>query len=58
VHLSFFGLLTALYTPVSTDGETTTLWTWCCERTVWLRNVFDEITNLPPLTERPAPPQI
>ena len=58
VHLSLFGLLTALYTPVSTDGETTTLWTWCCERTVWLRNVFDEITNLPPLTGRPAPPQI
>ena len=54
VHLSFLGLLTALYAPVTSDGATTTLWTWCCERTLWLRNVFDAVEPVQNLAERPT----
>jgi hypothetical protein len=54
VHLSFFGLLTTLYTPLTQDGITTTLWAWLSERTLWLRNAFATITELDPLTEPPS----
>jgi hypothetical protein len=53
VHLSFFGLLTTLYTPLTHDGIATTLWAWLSERTLWLRNAFETITELEPLTEAP-----
>jgi hypothetical protein len=55
IHLSFFGLLTTLYTPVTIAGVTTTVWSWPSERTLWLRSAFDRVTSLPPLTEQPRP---
>ena len=55
VHLSFFGLLTTLYTPITQDGITTTLWAWSSERTLWLGNAFDAVNYLEPLTEAPDP---
>jgi hypothetical protein len=53
VHLSFFGLLTTLYRPLTHDDITTTLWAWLSERTLWLRNTFQTVTELEPLTETP-----
>ncbi|WP_345433902.1 hypothetical protein, partial [Modestobacter marinus] len=41
VHLSFAGLLSALYVPVSSPQiGTTTLWAWDWECTHWIRSVF------------------
>jgi hypothetical protein len=53
VHLSFFGLLTTLYTPLTRDSITTTMWAWQSERTLWLRDAFETVTQLEPLTEAP-----
>ncbi len=53
VHLTFAGLLTALYVPVTTGATTTTLWAWEWESTRWLRPVFTAVTPLPDLTEPP-----
>ena len=54
VHLSFAGLLSALYVPVTTAGiGTTTLWAWSWESTYWIRSVFTTGTDLPPLAEAP-----
>jgi len=53
VHLSFFGLLTTLYAPLTQDGITTTLWAWLSERTLWLRDAFQNVTQLEPLVEAP-----
>jgi hypothetical protein len=55
VHLSFFGLLTTLYTPITTDDVSTTLWAWSSERTLWLRSAFDAVTPLPALDAEPYP---
>jgi hypothetical protein len=54
VHLTFAGLLTGLYQPVTTGKITTTLWTWQWESTRWLRSVFTAVTALPDLREPPA----
>ncbi|GAA4748619.1 hypothetical protein GCM10023328_33750 [Modestobacter marinus] len=55
VHLSFAGLLSALYVPVSSpQSGTTTLWAWDWECTHWIRSVFIDTTALPQL---PEPPQ-
>jgi hypothetical protein len=40
VHLTFAGLLSASYVPMTTAAGTTTLWTWESERTLWLRQPF------------------
>lgn len=40
VHLTFGGLLCALFVPVTGEAGTTTLWTWESERTLWLRRPF------------------
>ncbi|WP_344478429.1 hypothetical protein [Kineococcus aurantiacus] len=54
VHLSFAGLLSALYVPVTTAGiGTTTLWAWSWESTYWVRSVFTTITDLTPLPKAP-----
>jgi hypothetical protein len=53
IHLSFFGLLTTLYTQLTHDGITTTLWAWSSERTLWLRTAFQGVSQLEPLTEAP-----
>jgi hypothetical protein len=53
VHLSFFGLLTTLYAPLTQDGITTTLWAWLSERTLWLRDAFQTVSQLEPLAEAP-----
>ena len=54
VHLSFAGLLSALYVPVTTTGiGTTTLWAWTWESTYWIRSVFTSVTDLAPLPEAP-----
>lgn len=47
VHLSFFGLLTTHYAPITRDGVTTTLWTWGAAETLWLRDVVAEAQELP-----------
>lgn len=55
MHLSFAGLLSALYVPVSSPQiGTTTLWAWDWECTHWIRSVFTATTALPHL---PEPPQ-
>jgi hypothetical protein len=54
VHLSFGGLLGASLVPLGGPGERTTLWTWECEQTVWLRDAFASRVELPPLTGPPA----
>ena len=51
VHLTFAGLLTALYVPVAASGVLTTLWTWEWESTLWLRPVLEEAEALPDLAE-------
>ena len=54
VHLSFAGLLSALYVPITTpDIGTTTLWAWGWESTYWLRSAFTTVTDLTSLTEAP-----
>ncbi|MGY2079118.1 hypothetical protein [Modestobacter sp. SYSU DS0657] len=54
VHLSFAGLLSALYVPVSSpDVGTTTLWAWNWECTHWVRSVFTAAAAMPELTESP-----
>jgi hypothetical protein len=54
VHLSFAGLLSALYVPMTTaDIGTTTLWAWGWECSYWIRSVFTSISELPPLLEPP-----
>jgi hypothetical protein len=50
VHLSFFGLLVSLYRPINTADRTTTLWNWCTERTMWVRNCFTGVAALEPVT--------
>jgi len=55
VHLTFAGLLTALYVPVTTGDITTTLWAWEWECTRWLRSAFTTVTPLPDLAEPPHP---
>jgi phage baseplate assembly protein W len=40
VHLTFGGLLCALFVPVTSEAGTTTLWTWESERTLWLHRPF------------------
>lgn len=55
VHLSFAGLLSALYVPVSSPQiGTTTLWAWDWECTHWIRSVFTATTAL---TQLPEPPR-
>jgi hypothetical protein len=54
VHLGFGGLLAASLRPLGPAGARTTLWTWECEQTVWLRDAFADRTSLPPLLEPPA----
>ena len=51
VHLTFAGLLTALYVPVAASGVLTTLWTWEWESTLWLRPVLEHAEALPDLRE-------
>lgn len=51
-HLSFFGLLTTLYAPVTQDGVTTTLWTWGAAQTLWLRDAVAEVEELPTIPDR------
>lgn len=53
MHLTFVGLLTGLYLPVTTVDVSTTLWAWEWERTHWLRSVFSSVTALPDLFEAP-----
>jgi hypothetical protein len=59
VHLSFAGLLTALYVPIGSPGigptgiGTTTLWAWAWECTFWVRSVFTGSDLLPALAEAP-----
>jgi hypothetical protein len=53
VHLTFTGLLTALYVPVTTGDVSTTLWAWEWECTCWLRSAFTSSTPLPDLSEPP-----
>jgi len=54
VHLSFAGLLSALYVPVtSAEVGTTTMWAWDWECTHWIRSVFDAVTDLEELSESP-----
>ena len=47
VHLSFGGLLAASLVPLGRAGERTALWTWECEQTCWLRDVFAARADLP-----------
>ncbi|QNN51251.1 hypothetical protein [Nocardioides mesophilus] len=54
VHLTFVGLLSALFVPWSQSGVTTTLWSWEWERTLWLRPAFADRTALPDLVEQPT----
>ncbi len=54
VHLSFAGLLSALFVPLtSADVGTTTLWSWEHEGTRWVRSVFTATGELPPLERAP-----
>ncbi|MGS0685328.1 hypothetical protein ACVBEQ_09305 [Nakamurella sp. GG22] len=54
VHLSFAGLLTALYVPFSSAGiGTTTLWAWSWECTFWVHSVFTGSDLLPALAAAP-----
>lgn len=53
VHLSFWGLLTATYVPVTHDSVTTVLWSWDSEQTVWLHDVLLLEENLSPLSRPP-----
>ena len=53
VHLGFGGLLAASLRPLGPAGERTTLWTWECEQTVWVRDAFTDRVALPPLTGPP-----
>jgi hypothetical protein len=53
VHLTFAGLLTGLYVPVTTGRVSTTLWAWEWECTRWLRSAFVAVTDLPDLAEPP-----
>ncbi len=56
VHLTFGGLLAASLVPLGEVGDRTVLWTWECEQTCWLRDVFAARADLPPLAGpvRPA----
>jgi hypothetical protein len=56
VHLTFAGLLTALYVPHATEEVSTTLWAWNWESTRWLRSVFASATPLDDLPEAPEDP--
>jgi len=58
VHLSFAGLLTALYAPVTSGALTTTLWSWDYECTHWLRPAFQAVQPLPDLRDRPEAPDL
>jgi len=54
VHLTFAGLLTGLYVPVSSAGVgVTTLWAWYFESTWWMRSAFSSSQDLAPLVEPP-----
>lgn len=53
VHLGFGGLLAGSLRPLGPVGERTTLWTWECEQTVWVRDVLTDRVALPPLTGPP-----
>ncbi|PRY14105.1 hypothetical protein [Kineococcus rhizosphaerae] len=54
VHLSFAGLLSALYVPVhSAAVGTTTLWGWDWECTHWIRPVLTVVEELPELDDAP-----
>lgn len=41
VHLSMWGLLTGFFVEIGTAEGTTRLWSWDCESTLWLRDVFE-----------------
>lgn len=58
VHLTFGGILTSLYVPVTTGGTTTTLWSLDSGRTLWLREVFTAREDLPDLSEAPDPGEL
>ncbi len=58
VHLSFAGLLSALFVPVSTATVSTTLWSWTYECTCWLRSAFTTSTPLAELTTELEAPQL
>ena len=53
VHLTFAGLLTALYVPNTIAEVSTTLWAWNWESTHWLRSVFTTAATLDDLPEPP-----
>lgn len=53
VHVGFGGLLAAGLRPLGPLGDRTTLWTWECEQTVWVRDAFTERVPLPALTGPP-----
>lgn len=55
VHLTFTGFLTATYVLAGPTTNPTTLWTWDCEQTLWLRDPPGSWTQVAPLTERPNP---
>lgn len=54
VHVGFGGLLAAGLRTLGPVGDRTTLWTWECEQTVWVRDVFTDRADLPPLTGPPS----
>ena len=58
VHLTFQGLLTARYVPVTSGPVTTTLWTWDFECTHWLQSAFAAAQALPDLPDRPNAPDL
>lgn len=61
VHLTFAGLLSALFVPVSTGDVSTTLWNWTYESTCWLRTAFTACTRWAELTtelEAPVLPRL
>ena len=53
VHLGFGGLLAGSLRPLGPAGDRTTLWTWECEQTVWVRDAFSGRVPLPALTGPP-----
>ncbi|PRZ43048.1 hypothetical protein CLV47_103104 [Antricoccus suffuscus] len=61
VHLTFAGLLSALFVPVRTGAVSTTLWNWTSECTCWLRTAFTSSTpsaELPTELEAPEMPRL
>ena len=54
VHVGFGGLLAAGLRPLGPVGERTTLWSWECEQTVWVRDALTDRAALPALTGPPS----